>query len=155
MRIHLFIITALLFIGCIDSSIEEGKFRNDDIYLLVRGPGECVQKISFDSTGVGIATQGISKEFYQDDFVTFYKIYKTDTFSVTSRIDLDFLKSEIHRYRAAKKDVGGFISDARRVQLFMNGELKLDVYNNNSHKVDDLLKIFFNYINYNINEQCG
>jgi hypothetical protein len=155
MRIPYFIITTLLFIGCFDSSTEKGNPYNDDIYLLLRGPGECVQKISFDSTGVGIATQGVSKEFYQDNFASFYKIYKTDTFSVTSRVDLDFLTSEINRYRAAKKVVAGFIYDARRVQLFINGELKLDIYNNNSDKVDELLKIFFNYIKYNINEQCG
>ncbi|GAB2669355.1 hypothetical protein GCM10027036_23550 [Flavihumibacter cheonanensis] len=155
MRIVNCIILLLFFIGCINYSTEKPCEESNEVYLLIRGPGECVQKISFDSLGFGIAMQGLSKEFYQDSFVSFYEILKKDTFSVDSIKDLLFLKSEIKKYSVSDKDVGGFIYDARRVQLFINGELKVDIYNNNRHEIDELLKIFFKYIEYNINEQCG
>lgn len=153
-KLHPFVILifAIFFTtlqGC-SSYYSFGKDAQNKVFL--RGPGSCAQLILFDNNGHGIAVRGrCTKSEYEKfrklksiEFASQFKIKKTDMDKFNT------LLSNINKSKIS----GGPKNDARRIEIYLGNDKKVDTYNFTEDLVMELIFLLNDNTTYDINSFC-
>lgn len=138
MKNFIVIIFFLAFFSCKSDGNDKSNYG---FKLIVRGPTECVYNILIKENGDGLMIKGKSNDFYRHPFKSYSEIVYKKKFKINSKQKLDTLLAVIDNVSNSPLNKGGFYSDSPRKQLYLKGELKIDVYSIKSKEINEIIKL--------------
>lgn len=135
--------------GC-SSYYSFGKNAQNKVFL--RGPGSCAQLILFDDNGEGTAVRGRSTESEHEKFKKLNSIEFACQFKI-KKTDMDKFNSLLSDIGKAKIS-GQPKNDARRIEIYLGNDKKIDTYNFTEDLVMELIFLLNDNTSYDINSFC-
>lgn len=121
--------------------------------LFLRGPGTCSQLILLDKNGKGKAMKGRTNDYYQDKFKKFETIEILTDFKINPD-KLSEINALVEKIKSSDNVEGKFANDARRIEIFIDDEKKMDMYTWEPNILNDLIRKLSEYVPYDINSFC-
>lgn len=107
-------------------------------------------KISFDTSGNGQAIKGYTSQYYDDPFLKFDTILVVDNFQIDKALDRIEFNKIIQEIQKGDMLDNGFIFGASHVELFVDRKKIANVYFIHRGPIDDLLRLIYPYVSFNI-----
>lgn len=144
----------LLSAGCKAQTYYKLKDNVYDVKVLIRGPGTCAHIILLNKDGKGRIVRGRTLDSPGKDFKKFYDVEFLSYFEIDSKKELEKINEITNSISNSSLVTKEYLLDARRKEMFVNGEKKYDVYGWNGEKLIEFLKMLLPHLPYDINSFC-
>ena len=151
--IYLFILV-FSFVSCKTSTYY--KMKDDTYYvkLLIRGPGSCSHMLLLNQNGKGKIIRGRTLDSHAKEFKSFYDVEFLSYFEVDSKEKMNEINNIIETISKSELTKNSYLLDARRKEMFVDGDKKFDVYGWKGDKLIEFLEKLSRYLPYDINSFC-
>ena len=151
----------LIFLICITYSCNKDSYYSisksqpeNNIKILLRGPGTCSTLVFLNSSGDGQVIRGKTDDYHREKFKKFKSVEFLINFKIPKE-NLKELKSSLNQLNESNLIESNYANDARRVQIYIDNTIKVDVYTSEFPLVNDFLWKLSRDMPIDIQTQCG
>ena len=148
-----------ILVNCIACNIKKNDLLNEhkdfNSTIIIRSPGQCVQKITINSDGqINYIVGGVTSYKYDKDFVDFDYIKNQFQFKLKSNQDIKYINDKIYSFKDSNI-ISGHKKDALRFEFFINHKKKIDVYGRVPENLSNILSTLKENIPEDVDYACG